>query len=101
MSSPNIICLAENDEYAFYRVQSDSNPNLSYGVDIDKVEGTILCECPDFIYRKQTERWGGAMMDDEDHRCKHVRQVLEAIDNGVPIRNLLSLAELAEVFIDG
>ncbi len=101
MSSPDIILLAENEEYALYRVKSHSNPNVSYGVDIDKVEGTCYCDCPDFQYRKQTERWGGAKLDDEDHRCKHARQVLEAIENGVPIRNLLSLAELAEVFTDG
>lgn len=101
MSSPNIICLAENEEYALYRVQSDSNPNLSYGVDIDKVEGTVLCECPDFIFRKQTEKWGGARLNNPNHQCKHVKQVLDAIINGYPIRHMLSLAELAEVYPDG
>ena len=34
MSSPDIILLAENDEYALYSVQSESNPDLRYGVDI-------------------------------------------------------------------
>lgn len=98
MSSLDIILLAENEECALYRVKSHSNPELSYGVDIDKVEGTCFCDCPDFIYRKQTERHGGAKVDDNDHKCKHVRQVLEAIEKGVPIRHMLSLAE---VFMDG
>lgn len=98
MSSPDIILLAENEEYALYRVKSHSNPNISYGVDIDKVEGTCICDCPDFIYRKQTERFGGSKLDDADHQCKHSKQVLDAIEKGVPIRSMLSLAE---VFMDG
>lgn len=76
MSSPDIILLAENEEYALYRVKSHSNPNISYGVDIDKVEGTCFCECPDFRYRKQTEKWGGAKLDDTNNHCKHIGEVL-------------------------
>ncbi len=76
MNSPNIICLAENEEYALYRVQSDSDPNLSYGVDIDKNEGTCYCDCPHFRNRLQTERWGGAKLDDSAHHCKHIRMVI-------------------------
>lgn len=36
--TPSINLLAENEEYAFYRVKSFSDENISYGVDIDKVE---------------------------------------------------------------
>ena len=76
MSSPDIILLAENEEYALYRVKSHSNHNISYGVDIDKREGTVFCDCPDFIYRRQTEKWGGSQLVDVEHHCKHVTQVL-------------------------
>lgn len=76
MSSNNIVCLAENEEYSFYRVPSESDPNLTYGVDIDKVEGTCYCDCPHFRYRLQTENWGGARLEDNEHHCKHISEVL-------------------------
>lgn len=82
MNSPNILFLAENEEYAFYRVQSESDEDISYGVDIDKVEETCFCDCPDFKYRKQTERFGGARLDDPEHHCKHIRAVKEAVQVG-------------------
>lgn len=74
--TPSINLLAENEEYAFYRVKSFSDDNMDYGVDIDKVEGTVFCDCPHFINRLQTEKWGGARIDDSEHHCKHIREVL-------------------------
>ena len=74
MSSP-IILLAENREWALYQVRSFSN-DLSYGVDIDKEEGTVYCSCPHFQYRLQTEKWGGAKLEDTSHHCKHIKEVL-------------------------
>lgn len=76
MTSPNITILAEDENIALYRVPSESNDDLSYGVDIDKHEGTVFCDCEDFRYRKQTERWGGARLDEPEHHCKHIRQVI-------------------------
>ena len=76
MSSPQITLLAENEEYEFYRVASFSDENINYGVDIDKVERTCFCDCPHFINRLQTEKWGGARIDDSEHHCKHIREVL-------------------------
>lgn len=78
MNSPNIILLTEDETIALYRVQSESTDNMTYGVDIDKEEGTVFCDCPDFRYRKQTEKWGGARLDDHTHHCKHIKQILEA-----------------------
>ena len=75
--TPSINLLAENEEYAFYRVKSFSDDNMDYGVDIDKVEGTCYCDCEDFRFRKQTEEFGGARLDDHEHHCKHIRGVLE------------------------
>lgn len=76
MSSPQITLLAEDDDIALYNVKSFSDDAVEYGVDIDKNEGTCFCTCPDFQYRKQTERWGGARIDDSEHHCKHIREVL-------------------------
>ena len=77
MNSPNIVLLAENDELELYRVQSESNDELTYGVDIDKREGTFYCDCPDFRYRKQTEKWGGAKLTDSSNQCKHIKRVMK------------------------
>lgn len=76
MTSPHITLLAEDETIALYRVQSESNDDLSYGVDIDKVEGTVFCDCPDFRFRKQTEKWGGAKLTDVSNHCKHIIGVL-------------------------
>ncbi len=75
MSSPDITLLAKNEEYEFYRVKSFSDETLDYGVDIDHVENTVFCECPHFINRLQTERFGGAKLGDVDHHCKHIKEV--------------------------
>ncbi|MBQ6629533.1 MAG: hypothetical protein IJH65_12065 [Methanobrevibacter sp.] len=75
MNSP-ITLIAEDESLALYRVKSSSDPDLTYGVDIDKREGTVFCDCPDFIYRRQTEKWGGSQLVDVEHHCKHVTQVL-------------------------
>lgn len=74
MSSP-IILLAENQEWALYQVKSFTN-DMVYGVDIDKDEKTVSCSCPHFQYRLQTEKWGGAKLEDTSHHCKHIKEVL-------------------------
>ena len=50
-----------------------------YLVTVDHSEDTCYCTCPDFQYRKQTEKFGGAKLDDNSHHCKHIRRVM---DNG-------------------
>ena len=75
MNSP-ITLIAEDESLALYRVKSSSGPDLTYGVDIDKEERTVYCDCPHFIYRLQTEEFGGSKLTDVDHHCKHITQVL-------------------------
>lgn len=90
---PHIIHVAEDDTVALYRVRSDSNHNISYGVDIDKQEGTCFCDCPDFRFRRQTEKYGGARLDDKDHHCKHIREIMHIRMNDVPVYHMLAVAE--------
>jgi hypothetical protein len=50
--------------------------HTEYLVTVDHEEQTCYCTCPDFQYRKQTEVFGGAKLDDVDHHCKHLKEVL-------------------------
>ena len=50
--------------------------NREYLVTVYHEENTCYCTCPDFQYRKQTEKFGGAKLDDNAHHCKHIRQVM-------------------------
>lgn len=75
MNSP-IVFLVKNDDTILARVQSQSQEGLDYGVDINFDEGTCYCDCPHFQYRLQTERFGGAKLDDNEHHCKHIQEVL-------------------------
>ena len=47
-----------------------------YLVTVDHEEKTVKCDCPDFKYRRQTEKHGGAKLDDSEHHCKHIKEVL-------------------------
>jgi len=98
MNTPHIIHVAEDDTVALYRVRSDSNPNISYGVDIDKQEGTVFCDCPDFRFRKQTEKYGGANINDKRNHCKHITEILKIRMDDVPVYHMLAVAE---VLMDG
>lgn len=74
-----IISHQRNGEFEDWDVQSHSNNNQSYLVTLDHEEGTVYCTCPHFQYRLQTERFGGARLDDNEHHCKHI---LEVLSNG-------------------
>ena len=63
-------------EWEDFEVNSESSPNTSYLVTIDHDEKTCYCTCPDFQYRKDNLKFGGAKLDDEDHHCKHIKEVL-------------------------
>lgn len=54
-----------------------SDGETTYTVDIDIEERTCFCNCPDFLFRKQTEKFGGAKLKDKRNHCKHIRKVLE------------------------
>ena len=64
-------------EYEDFEVSSESSPNTSYLCTIDHDEQTCYCTCPDFQYRKQTEKYGGAKIEDNKNHCKHIRKVIK------------------------
>ena len=64
-------------EWETWEVSSQTQTGKEYLVVIDHDEGTILCDCPDFTYRKSYKRWGGVDIDDDDKFCKHIREILE------------------------
>lgn len=63
-------------EWEDYIVTSHTSPDKEYLVTVDNEEETVYCTCPHFIYRLQTEKWGGAKLTDVDHHCKHIMEVL-------------------------
>ena len=48
-------------EYEDFEVNSESSPNTSYLVTVDHDEKTCYCTCPDFHYRKDNLKFGGAV----------------------------------------
>ena len=69
-------------EWEDFEVSSESSPNTSYLVTIDHDERTCYCTCPDFQYRKQTEKYGGAKINDNENHCKHLQKILKEGING-------------------
>ena len=47
-----------------------------YLITIDLIEKTVYCTCPDFKYRKDNLKFGGALLTDKDNHCKHIEYVL-------------------------
>ena len=66
-------------EYEDFEVASQSSPNTSYLVTIDHDEKTCYCTCPDFRYRKDNLKFGGAKLGDVNNHCKHIREVLNEV----------------------
>ena len=65
----------KSDIFSDWILYNDES-HTEYLVTIDHEEGTVKCDCPDFKFRRQTERWGGAKLEDETHHCKHIKKVL-------------------------
>ena len=63
-------------EWEDFEVASESSQNTSYLVTVDHDEKTCYCTCPDFHYRKDNLKFGGAKLDDVNHQCKHIKEVL-------------------------
>ena len=64
-----------SDIFTDYIVYNDKS-HTEYLVQIDHEEGTVKCNCPDFKFRKETERFGGAKLEDKQHHCKHIKKIL-------------------------
>ena len=60
-------------DYLVYNDKSHSE----YLVQVDHEDGTVKCDCPDFTYRRMNTEYGGARLDDKEHHCKHIREVLD------------------------
>ena len=67
-------------EWEDFEVSSESSPDTSYLVTIDHDENTCYCTCPDFQYRKDNLKFGGAKIDDNENHCKHIMEVLNEKD---------------------
>jgi len=63
-------------EWEDFEVSSESSPDTSYLVTLDHDENTCYCTCPDFQYRKDNLKFGGAKIDDVNNHCKHLKEVL-------------------------
>jgi len=74
MNDVKVECI-DKDHLGLFTVKS-SDGKREYCVDIDLDDMTVYCDCPDFKYRRQTERWGGALLNDGSHHCKHIKSVL-------------------------
>ena len=65
----------DSETFSDWIVYNDET-HREYLVTVDHEDDTCYCTCPDFQYRKQTEKFGGAKSDDNSHHCKHIRQVI-------------------------
>ena len=72
ISSTPIFKSETYDDFMIYNDKSHSE----YLVTIDKEEGTVYCTCPDFKYRKDNLKFGGAKLEDTDNHCKHIKKIL-------------------------
>ena len=61
----------DSDVFTDWIVYNDES-HCEYLVQVDHEEGTVKCDCPDFSIRKQTERFGGAKLEDKENHCKHI-----------------------------
>lgn len=69
-------------EFEDWDVQSQSSPDKVYLVTMDHDEKTVHCDCPDFQYRKNVLRFGGAKLTDVNNHCKHIKEILKEVSNG-------------------
>ncbi len=65
----------DSETFSDWIVYNDET-HREYLVTVDHEDDICYCTCPDFQYRKQTEKFGGAKLDDNSHHCKHIRQVI-------------------------
>lgn len=83
-------------EWAF-KVLSHSS-NMEYVVSKDKDYG-VRCTCPDFMYRRLRGRVGVPETDEESH-CKHIKAVLDSLNEIVEIFVALVEEEKVKAAVD-
>lgn len=71
-----IISHQRNGEFEDWDVESQSSPDKHYLVTLDHDEKTVYCTCPDFKYRRDNLKFGGAKLDDTANHCKHIKKIL-------------------------
>lgn len=54
----------------------NDDKHTEYLVTVDHEEGTVKCDCPDFKFRKQNQKYGCAKLWDTANHCKHIRAAL-------------------------
>ena len=69
----------KSDEYQDYLIHNDET-DKEYLVTIDNEEQSCYCTCPDFKYRKDNLKFGGAKLEDVEHHCKHIRLTLGGVN---------------------
>ena len=77
------MCITSHRKYGEYEdwdVTSQSSPNKEYLVTLDHEEKTVYCTCPDFQFRKDNLKFGGAKLDDVNNHCKHIKKVMEGMN---------------------
>ncbi len=50
--------------------------HTEYLVTVDHEEGTVKCDCPDFKFRRQNQKYGCVKIGDTDNYCKHIKNAL-------------------------
>ena len=77
------MCITSHRKYGEYEdwdVISQSSPDKEYLVTVDHEEQTVYCTCPDFKYRKDNLKFGGAKLDDVNNHWKHSKKVMEGMN---------------------
>lgn len=64
-----------SDIFTDYIVYNDKS-HTEYLVQVDHEEQTVKCDCPDFKFRRQNQKYGCVKLEDTDNHCKHIRKAL-------------------------
>ena len=72
----NFLKFVRNEYWEDYFLKSTAK-SRTHLVTIDIIEGTVMCDCEDFKYRRENMKYGGVKLEDSSNHCKHIREVLK------------------------
>lgn len=68
----------KSDIFSDWIIYNDKS-HSEYLVTVDHEEGTVKCDCPDFKFRRQNQKYGCVKIGDKDNYCKHIKEVLNEV----------------------
>lgn len=72
----NFLKFFRNEYWEDYFVKSSPRAE-THMITVDLKEGTVMCDCADFKFRKENLKFGGVKLSDTENHCKHIKSVLK------------------------